>query len=101
MALLLHALLSAALLLLLAPSPSLAYDDAHTEPQFFYEGKSHFDFGKQLGETFAPQIQQRLQQNAKLQTLLLPFHATTDGKALYAQYLDTHTTTFPVRSCSM
>lgn len=99
MALLLRALLSAALLLL-ASSPSLAYDDAHAEPQFFYEGESHFDFGKQLGETFAPQIQQRLQQNAKLQTLLLPFHATVDGKALYAQYLDTHTTTFPVRSCS-
>lgn len=97
---LLRVLLSAALLLLLAPSGSLAYEDAHAEPHFAYEGDSHFDFGLHLGRAFAPQIQQRLHENAKLQTLLLPFHATADGKQLYAQYLDTHTATFPVRSSS-
>lgn len=82
-----------AALLLLAALTALAL----AEPQFVFKGESHHAFGRALGTRFAPQIRERVQRSVKLQGLLLPFHATPNGQQLYAQYLDTHTTVFPVR----
>lgn len=97
-----------ALLLVMAIAPAAAtttaasstfYEDYHEEPRFEYDGDSHYGFGRALGKRFQVQIQERLEKNAKLQTLLLPYHATDEGKALYARYFETHNTTFPVRPC--
>lgn len=89
---LLLALVAAVALLLLVPPPTAA------EPQFAFEGDSHRDFGRALGSRFSPQIRERVERSTKLHSLLLPFHATPAGRALFAQYLATHTTAFPVRS---
>ncbi|TMW65341.1 hypothetical protein Poli38472_007983 [Pythium oligandrum] len=64
--------------------------------QFEYQGNSHFDFGKAMGARFREKIAERLAQNTKLQTRLLPYvQTTTEGKSIYAAFLETHETTFP------
>jgi hypothetical protein len=71
-------------------------DESLELPYFVYDGDSHFDFGRALGDHFKERIQTRVQQNTKLQTVLLPFSATKLGRDIYEQYLSTHNQTFPV-----
>lgn len=67
------------------------------EELFEYDGDSHYEFGLLMGERFRDKIRERVERNAKLQTLLLPYARTAEGKELYRQYLDSHSRTFPVR----
>uniref|UniRef100_K3WCK1 Peptidase C45 hydrolase domain-containing protein n=1 Tax=Globisporangium ultimum (strain ATCC 200006 / CBS 805.95 / DAOM BR144) TaxID=431595 RepID=K3WCK1_GLOUD len=70
-------------------------DALHVESKFEYDGDSHFEFGRLVGERFRVQIRARIEENAKLQTLLLPFYTTPDGQDLYTQYVERHNATFP------
>lgn len=74
----------------------LEADTARVEEIFEYRGSSHYEFGLRMGERFRGKIQQRMALNAKLQTLLLPYVRTAEGRALYEKYLDSHSRTFPV-----
>ncbi|KAE9075954.1 hypothetical protein PF010_g24096 [Phytophthora fragariae] len=65
------------------------------EEIFEFNGDSHFEFGRQMGERFRDKIQDRMRLNSKLQTLLLPFARTPAGRDLLNRYLTTHRAAFP------
>ncbi|KAG7402245.1 hypothetical protein PHYBOEH_003504 [Phytophthora boehmeriae] len=65
------------------------------EEIFEFTGESHFEFGHQLGAQYRAKIQERMQLNTKLQSLLLPYAETAEGSQLVEKYLQTHQTAFP------
>ncbi|GMF13618.1 unnamed protein product [Phytophthora lilii] len=65
------------------------------DEKFEFQGNSHYEFGRQLGERFRDKIQERMRLNTKLQTLLLPFARSPMGKELLGKYLQVHRATFP------
>lgn len=49
-----------------------------------------------MGQRFQDKIQQRMQLNTKLQTLLVPFSKTPIGEELLSRYITAHREVFPV-----
>eukprot|EP00644_Phytophthora_capsici_P014697 jgi/Phyca11/20989/fgenesh1_pg.PHYCAscaffold_78_\ len=63
---------------------------------FEFYGDSHYEFGLQMGQRFQDKIQQRMQLNTKLQTLLVPFSKTPMGEELLSRYITAHREVFPL-----
>lgn len=72
------------------PTPLFSFTANDNSP------KSHHRFGQALGSKFKQQINDRVNANSDLQHIMLPFYGTSEGRAVYNDFLEVHQETYPL-----